>query len=115
MLELGRRPLDGVAQPLPVARHGDQHAEDEASAQHDLLDVDHLDPRWARVAKIDDVTPGRSLPVSVISRVSGWLIGSEARASLSAAPRSRRGAGRDALVPRLGGPRCRCRVPGLGS
>ena len=28
-------------------------------------------PAWARVAKTEEVTPGRSLPVSVISRVSG--------------------------------------------
>ena len=41
-------------------------------AQHDLLDVDAPRPRPARAcAKIEEVTPGRSLPVSVMSRVSG--------------------------------------------
>ena len=35
--------LDGVAQPLPVPRGGDQHAEHQPAPEHDLLDVEHLD------------------------------------------------------------------------
>ncbi len=31
-------------------------------------------PAWERVEKMEEVTPGRSLPVSVISRVSGLLV-----------------------------------------
>src|SRR3954447_7809703 len=42
-LEVPGRGLHGVAEPLPVAGDGDQYAEDEPAAQHDLLDVDHLD------------------------------------------------------------------------
>ena len=33
-----------VAQPLPVARRGDQHAEDQPAAEHDLLDVETSTP-----------------------------------------------------------------------
>ena len=43
-VELGGGPLDDVAQLLPVARGRDQDAEDEPSPQHDLLDVEDLDP-----------------------------------------------------------------------
>ena len=42
--ELVGRGLDGSAQRLPVARgSGHQDAEDQSSAEHDLLDVEHLD------------------------------------------------------------------------
>ena len=36
-------PLQRAAQRLPVARRGDQHAEHQPAAEHDLLDVEHLD------------------------------------------------------------------------
>ena len=42
--EVARGRLDGVAQPLPVAGRGDQDAEDQAATEHDLLDVEDLDP-----------------------------------------------------------------------
>ena len=41
--EVGRGLLHGALQPLPVARRGDQDAEDQPPAQQDLLDVDHED------------------------------------------------------------------------
>ena len=94
---MSRRPgglRDGVAQLAPVARGGDQHPEDQPAAEHDLLDVEHLDP-GARPGsrRSTEVTPGRSLPVSVISRVPGWrgllrhrpeAIGAAARSRTSA-------------------------------
>ena len=42
--EVRGRLLDGVAEPLPVPRGRHQHPEDEPATQHDLLDVEHLDP-----------------------------------------------------------------------
>lgn len=42
-VELRRRPGERLGEPRDVLGRGDQHAQDEATPQHDLLDVDDVD------------------------------------------------------------------------
>ena len=73
--ELGRGRLDGVAQLLPVARGGDQDAEDQPAPEHDLLDVEHLDAGVGQGPEHRRGDAGPVLPGDVRSSVSGiWSV-----------------------------------------
>src|SRR4029079_4159864 len=53
---------DGVAQLLPVARRGHEDPEDQPPAEHDLLDVEHLDAGAGEGAEHRRAHPRAVLP-----------------------------------------------------